>query len=50
MQFGILPHQLVECSLREFIFDMSILSEKKEINNEERKAREEWLKEMEADE
>jgi len=32
IEFGILPHQLIDCTLREFIFDMSILSDKKDIS------------------
>jgi len=44
-ELGILPHQLLDCTTKEFIFDMSILTEEK-MTEEEAKVREEWMKEM----
>lgn len=36
----------MDCTLREFIFDMSILTEEQKMDEEEKKVREEWTKEM----
>jgi hypothetical protein len=44
---GFLPHQLVDCTLREFLFDMNILSRqgvKKGLAEWARNAKKEWLK------
>ena len=45
-ELGILPHQLLDCTTKEFIFDMSILTEEEKMNEEEKKARKEWQEEM----
>lgn len=34
MAFGILPHQLVDCTLREFLFDLNILTKDEERDPE----------------
>ena len=47
MQFGFLPHQLVDCTLSEFKFDMNVLSRKgykENLVEWARKAKADWKK------
>jgi hypothetical protein len=44
--YGILPHELLDCTLQEFLFDLAILSNNNAMTEEELRVREEWYREM----